>query len=477
MTIDLKNLTITKARNALDRGEFTAVDLTRGYLDRIEELNPEINAYLEVFDDALDQAKKADKVIKEGKATALTGIPISVKDNILIKGKRSTSASKILEGHVATYDATVIERLKEHHPVFLGRTNMDEFAMGASTETSAYGVTRNPHDPERVPGGSSGGAAAALAADMCLVSLGSDTAGSIRQPSAFCGLTGLKPTYGGVSRSGLMALGSSLDCIGPLTKTVEDAEIVWNIIRGQDSLDMTTIPEGIYEKNTKNKKDFVIGIPTFVSETEGIDDIIRSNYEESIAKLEKLGYKTKEVKLHNIKYSVPTYYVILPAEASSNLARVDGVKYGYHSKGKDLLDTYKKTRGEGFGKEVRRRIILGTYVLSAGYYDAYYNKAQAVRKLITEDFDKAFGDVDLIALPTTASPAFKLGEKTDDPVQMYLEDIFTVPANHAGLPAMTVPSGTTTVEGKELPLGFQLYAPRMQEHLLFEVGKDFEKSR
>lgn len=473
MQIDSKRLTIKKAHEALKRGDFSAVELTQAYLDVIAKKNKEINAYLEVFDDALESAKKADEMIKSGKAGLLTGIPCAVKDNILIQGKVASSASKILENYRATYDATVISKLKNEGVVFLGRTNMDEFAMGASTERSAFGVTRNPLDTERVPGGSSGGSAAAVAMDGALFALGSDTGGSIRQPASFCGLVGLKPTYGAVSRYGLMAMASSLDQIGPIAKTVGDAEIVFRAIYGQDSRDGTTISDGTYEKKKLGSKKPIIGIPRVFLGGDGIDKASLKIFEKAVETLKERGYETKDIQLPNIAYSIATYYIIVPAEVSSNMARYDGVRYGLHVSGKDGIDDYFKTRQAGLGREVIRRILLGTYVLSSGYYDAYYNRAGAVRKMITEDFLKAFEDVDLIATPTTVGPAFKIGQKNNDPVSMYLEDIFTSPANLTGLPAMSLPAGTVAVHGKDLPVGIHLIARHGNEETIFEAGKDF----
>jgi aspartyl-tRNA(Asn)/glutamyl-tRNA(Gln) amidotransferase subunit A len=471
--IDLASLTIEKAHMALTKGDFTAVELAQAYLDVIGKKNKEINAYLEVYDDVIQQAEVADKIIKAGKATPLTGIPFAIKDNILIQGKKASSASKILEGYSATYDATVIKKLKEAGAVFLGRANMDEFAMGGSTENSAFGVTKNPFDTERVAGGSSGGSAAAVAMDGALAALGSDTGGSIRQPASFCGLVGLKPTYGAVSRYGVMAMGSSLDQIGPFGKTVADAEIIFNIIKGKDANDGTTISETTYSPERVGKKKPIIGVPRHFLGGDGIAKSVIENFNASIEKLKKLGYEVQDVTLPNISYSLAIYYVIMPAEVSSNLSRFDGVKYGLHKDGKDGIDDYFVTRGDGFGKEARRRILLGTYVLSSGYYDAYYNRANAVRKILTQDFLDAFKKVDIILTPTTPAPAFKIGEKVSDPVAMYLEDIFTVTANLTGMPAITIPSGKAEVNGKSLPLGLQMTARHGDEKTLFEIGKDF----
>lgn len=471
--IDLKNLTITQAHEAMKRGDFSAVDLAQAYLDEIKEKDGEIHAYLEVFSDVLEQAKEADARFKNGTATLLTGVPFAIKDNILIKGRIASSASKILEKYHATYDATVIEKLKKEGVVFLGRTNMDEFAMGGSTENSAFGVTKNPYDTSRVAGGSSGGSAAAVAMNGALVALGSDTGGSIRQPASFCGLVGLKPTYGAISRYGVMAMGSSLDQIGPFGKTVADTEIIFNIIKGKDSQDGTTISGATYSPKKVGSQKPVIGVPRHFLGGEGLSKDVVANFEESLKKFEKLGYEIKEVTLPNISYSLAAYYIIMPAEVSSNLSRFDGVKYGLHKEGKDAIDDYFESRGTGFGKEARRRILLGTYVLSSGYYDAYYNRANALRRVIAQDFHKAFEKVDIILTPTTPTPAFKIGEKISDPVAMYLEDIFTVTANLTGMPAMSIPSGFSETEGKKMPLGIQMTARHGDEKTLFEVGKEF----
>ena len=470
--IDLKTLTIRKAHEDMKSGKYSAVELAQAYLEEINKKDKEIHAYLEVYTDVIEQAKLADKRFKDGTATLLTGIPFAIKDNILIKGRIASSASKILENYHATYDATVIEKLKKEGVVFIGRTNMDEFALGGSTEKSAYGLTRNPHDTNRVPGGTSGGSAASVAGMMSLVALGSDTGGSIRQPASFCGLVGLKPTYGRVSRYGAMAMGSSLDQIGPFGKTVEDAEIIYNVIKGQDIKDGTTISEKTYLIKKINKKP-VIGVPRHFLGGDGIKKDVLNNFNESLEKFKKLGYEVKDVVLPNIAYSLSVYYVIMPAEVSSNLTRFDGVRFGLHKDGANGIEDYFETRGAGFGKEARRRILLGTYVLSSGYYDAYYNRANAVRRIITADYVKAFENVDIIITPTTPAPAFKIGEKTADPVAMYLEDIFTVTANLTGMPAMSVPCGFSEVEGKKLPLGLQMTARHGEERVLFEVGKEF----
>lgn len=461
MKIDLKNLTIKKVQDAFEKGDFTSQELVEAYKDQIAKVNPEVHAYLEVFEG------------QEREGGLLSGIPCGIKDNILIQGHIASASSKILENYHATYDATVIKKLKGAGVVFLGRTNMDEFAMGGSTENSAYGPTKNPHDLGRVAGGSSGGSAAAVAMDGALFTLGTDTGGSIRQPASFCGLVGLKPTYGAVSRYGAMAMGSSLDQIGPITKTVTDAEIVFNIIKGKDEKDGTTIDENTYPKKRIGSKKPVIGVPREFLKGDGIDKDVLVSFDASLKKFRDMGYQIRDVELPNIAYSLPVYYVIMPAEVSSNMARYDGVRFGLHKDGKDIVDDYFETRRAGFGREVIRRILLGTYVLSSGYYDAYYNRAIAVRKMITDDFIKAFENVDLILTPTTPAPAFKLGEKTSDPVAMYLEDIFTVTANLTGMPAISIPCGFAEREGKKLPLGLQMTARHGDEDTLFEAGKEF----
>lgn len=471
MKIDLHKLDIKTAHEHLVKGDFSALELAQAYLDEIAKKNQGLNAYLEVYDDVVTQAKHADSLIAGKKATLLTGIPFALKDNILIKGKIASSSSKILENYHATYDATVITKLKEAGAVFLGRTNMDEFAMGSSTENSAYGPTKNPYDMSRVPGGSSGGSAAAVAGDVALVALGSDTGGSIRQPASLCGVVGLKTTYGAVSRYGLMAMGSSLDQIGPISKTVGDAEIVFNTIRGQDSMDSTTISEDIYAHSSKKK--LVVGVPKDLLSQKGLHPDVVSNFKESLEKIRALGFEIKEIDMPDMSQALAVYYILMPAEVSSNLARFDGVKFGLHKDGKDLLDDYLTTRKEGFGKEVRRRILLGTYVLSTGYYDAYYNKAIALKDDMTTRFKKLFESVDIILTPTTPTSAFKIGEKTSDPLEMYLADIFTVTANIVGVPALSVPSGFSEQSGKKLPLGIQFMATHGGEQNLFEIGKKF----
>ncbi len=473
---DFKNLTIRRAVEMLQKGEVTAEGLAVWCLEEIKKRDSDIHAYLEVFSDVLDQAKEADRRMKAGEKGPLLGIPIAVKDNILIKGRRAGSASKILENYVASYDSTVAEKLKKAGAVLVGRTNMDEFAMGSSTENSAYGPSRNPIDLSRVPGGSSGGSAASVAGGLSLGALGSDTGGSIRQPASFCGLVGFKPTYGAVSRHGLMAMGSSLDVIGPITKTAEDAETIFNVLRGKDSFDSTSIDVGQIKHGKEKLK--VADITDFIEEVGegGADKDVMADYAKAIDRLKSIGYEVFKPKtdLSVLRYSLATYYVIMPAEVSTNLARFDGIKYGFSfDSGKDLISDYKKTRALGFGKEVRRRILLGTYVLSAGYYDAYYGKAMEVRELLGRTLKELWSEVDLMVMPTTPTPAFKFGENTDDPLKMYLADVFTVTANMVGAPAISVPSGFVEREAVGLPLGLQIMAPVGEDELIFKVAKDF----
>ncbi|MEK7627958.1 MAG: Asp-tRNA(Asn)/Glu-tRNA(Gln) amidotransferase subunit GatA [Patescibacteria group bacterium] len=469
--MDTAKLTIAGARRALDAKEYSAVELVRAFRTVAEKENPALNAYLEIFSDSEQQAKEADITIAQGSAGPLTGIPLAIKDNILINGHRAGAASKILEGYVAPYDATVIARLKKQHAVFMGRTNMDEFAMGSSTENSAYGVTKHPLDPTRVPGGSSGGSAVAVAAHLALGALGSDTGGSIRQPAGLCGVVGLKTTYGMVSRYGLMAMGSSLDQIGPFAHTVEDARLLFDAIKGHDSLDSTSLPNGFFPNDAGLKKR--VGVPRAFLQA-GIDADVLARFEETLAYLKKQGHTIVDVAIPSLAHALAVYYIIMPAEASTNLARFDGIRFGLSVDSDDIIDVYKKTRGMGFGREVRRRILVGTFVLSSGYVDAYYRKAIAVRNVIRNDFKKAFTDVDVIVTPTSPTPAFKAGEK-EDPLAMYAADIFTVPVNLAGVPAISVPTGSVARDGINLPVGFQIIAPMGREDRLFTVGSVVEK--
>ena len=471
------NMTIAEAHRAMKEGELSAERLAGNFLAAIREKNDTIGAYLEVWEEsAMEDARRADEMFQEGRATAMTGIPVALKDNILSEGKEVSAASRILKGYRAPYDAHVVRLLRSAGAVFLGRVNMDEFAMGSSTENSAFGITRNPHDEDRVPGGSSGGSAAAVAAGMALCALGSDTGGSIRQPAAFCGVVGFKPTYGAVSRRGLIAMGSSLDQIGPLAKTVADAETLFFAIAGHDEKDATSVAwaeERINRFNPKEK--LTIGVPRDFVEAEGVDKDVVERFNAVLSALREKGHEVKDISLPNLRHALAAYYIIMPAESSTNLARFDGVRYGTRSEGESGIGDYMRTRGEGFGKEVRRRILLGTFVLSAGYKDAYYEKAMRVRDAIRGDFEDAFRAVDVIATPTTPSPAFRIGEKTKDPLAMYAADMFTVPANLAGIPALSVPCGSAIRDGKKLPLGIHLAAPHFGEKALFFAGKEVEK--
>lgn len=483
--MDLKNLTIKKFHQGLVDKEFSASEITKEYFSYIEKEDVKINAYLSLNKDgALESAKEIDaKVIAGENIGLIDGVPIAIKDSILIKGLPATAASKILENYKASYDATVISKLKKADAVFLGKTNMDEFAMGSSTENSAFKITKNPHDLERVPGGTSGGSAAAVASDMAIVSLGSDTGGSIRQPASFCGVVGLKPTYGAVSRFGLMATASSLDQIGPFGKTVEDTAILFNEIKGKDENDSTSVDkdyeDSILNPNLERVRKLKIGIPKEYF-GEGLDSHTQKAIDSAVGNLKGLGFEFKEISLPHTKYALSCYYIIMPAEVSANLARFDGIRYARiqneEFKAQNLRDIYFKQKGIGFGAEAIRRILLGTFVLSSGYYDAYYSKAQKVRRLIKEDFDKAFdlsaGGVDVILAPISPTPAFKIGEKIDDPLSMYLSDIFTISLNLAGLPGISIP--VKGVNG--LPVGFQLIGNYFREADILGIGRVYENS-
>ncbi len=475
--MELENITIKEIHEGLLKKEFSAEELTKSYLEKIEKEDKNIHSFLTVSEDlAFFQARKIDETIVKGKnIPLLAGIPFAVKDIILVKGVRCTAGSKILENYIAPYDATCIKSLKKQGAVILGKTNLDEFAMGSSTENSAFGLTKNPLDITRVPGGSSGGSAAAVAADFCLFSLGSETGGSVRQPASFCGVVGLKPTYGAVSRYGLIAFASSLDQIGPLTKTVEDCKIVFDAIRGKDPRDSTSVESKISGFNLQ-VSNLRIGVPKeyFI---EGADPKVIKLVEKAIKKYEERGAKVVEISLPHTEYALPCYYIIAPSEASANLARYDGIKYGLSKtksqkpKVKTLMDVYLQSRGEGFGDEVRRRIMLGTYALSSGYYEAYYVRAQKVRTLIKKDFDKAFEKVDVIFTPTSPTTAFKIGEKAKDPLQMYLSDIFTASINLAELPAISIPCG----KSQNLPVGLQIIGKPFEEEKIMDIAQIFEK--
>ncbi len=463
--MNLNELTITDASKKLASGEITSVALTEACLAEIEKRNGSLNAYLEVFEDVLDQAKEADARRSKGENHPLLGIPLAIKDNILIEGRRASAGSRMLENYVATYDATIIRKLREAGAVFLGRTNMDEFAHGSSTENSAFGPAKNPLDESRVPGGSSGGSAAAVAAHMALGALGTDTGGSIREPASFTGLVGYKPTYGAVSRSGLIAMGSSLDQAGPLAKSIEDAALMFETIRGMDPLDSTTIPDGLYDSPHKDKR---VGVPRHLL-SKGVEPDVLEAFELSLEKLRSRGFEVVDIELPSAGLALAVYYIIMPAEVSTNLARFDGVRYGRSEKGTSLVDDYAQSRS-GFGPEARRRIMLGTYVLSSGYYDAYYGKATRARERLRAEVSDVLKGVCAIATPTTTGPATTLGEKAD-PLSMYLLDIFTVTANLTGNPAISIPMGTVVRGGKDLPVGIQFTAAHGDDASLFELGK------
>lgn len=468
--IELKNLTIEKAHESLKKGDYTVAELCDAYLAVIKEKNPDINAYLELYTDVMDQAKIAQAKFVDGSATLLTGIPLAIKDNMLIKGKRVTGASKILENYTASYTATAVQNLIDQGVVFLGRTNMDEFAMGSSVQTSAYGVTRNPFDRERVPGGSSGGSSAAVAMYGALAALGSETCGSIRQPAAYTGLVGFKPTYGSISRSGLIAMANSLDQICPLSRTVRDAEIIHNALASCDPLDGTTVPmeKRVAKPRTKTMK---IAVPSDVMRGEGMDKEVHEAFVQSIETFKKLGYEIVPMDFPYLPYSLAVYYVVMPSELSTNLERLDGIRYGYHAKDtKSLFDFYSKTRGDGFGRESRRRIVLGMYALL--HDGKYYRQATKLRNEITKEIDRAFETVDFYITPTAPTLPFKIGEKMTDPVAMYYSDVYSAPANLSGCPAIALPTGFTQ-EG--LPTSVQITAPRWEDKELFAIGKEFER--
>lgn len=463
-------MTVTELREKFIAGSYSPVEALADALAAIKDQDDEVNAYLEVFSDLESEAEKAREFFaKDGEqAPSLCGVPVAVKNNILIKGKKATGGSKILENYTATYDATVVEKLKAAGAILIGSTNLDEFAMGSSTENSAFGPTKNPVDLERVPGGSSGGSAAAVAMGSVPVAIGTDTGGSIRQPASFCGLVGFKPTYGAVSRYGLMAMGSSFDQAGPLTTSVADAEIVHNVMAGKDKMDATTIAADTYPEVAIKDK-YRIGIPRdFLKE--GVDEDVMEQFEKQIEALVAAGHEVVDIELPLFKTGLAAYYISIPAEVSSNLARYDGMRYGVRVEGDDLLGDYINSRAAGFGDEVKRRILIGTYVLSSGYYDAYYGKAEALRRMMREELAEIFKSVDIIMTPTTATPAFKLGEITD-PLAAYAQDIFTVPVNLTGVPAISLPSGTVDREGKALPVGVQYIAPHAGDARLFDFGK------
>ncbi len=475
--MELYELTIHQLNEKLKSKQVSSVEATKAVLSRIDTVEDKVHSFVTVSrDEAIKQAEEADRRIAAGDSRPLTGIPIAVKDIFCTEGIRTTCSSKILENFIPPYDSTVVARLKREGAVIVGKTNMDEFAMGSSSETSYFGKTRNPWDLERVPGGSSGGSAAAVAASECIASIGTDTGGSIRQPAALCGIVGLKPTYGRVSRYGMIAFASSLDQGGPMTKDVRDAATMLQVMAGHDRMDSTCadIPVPDYAKAlTGNIKGLKIGLPKeyFI---EGMDKEVEAAAMTAVKDMERLGAEVVEITLPHTEYAVAVYYLVATAEASSNLARFDGVKYGYRTQGaKDLLDMYKRSRAEGFGSEVKRRIMLGTYALSSGYYDAYYLKAQKARTLIKKDFDDAFKKCDVIVTPTAPTPAFKIGEKTEDPLQMYLSDIFTISVNLAGLPAISLPCGFTS---GNLPIGLQIIGKGFDEETVLRAAHSYEQA-
>lgn len=471
----MHTLTLAQIVSGLSSKEFSSLELTQHFLGRIKQFDGDINSFITITDElALNQAKTADALIAKGEASALTGVPFAHKDIFCTEGIRTSCGSKMLDNFIAPYNATVIENFNQQHAVCLGKTNMDEFAMGSSNETSFYGAVKNPWNTDYVPGGSSGGSAAAVAALMAPAATGTDTGGSIRQPAALCGLTGLKPTYGRVSRYGMIAFASSLDQAGPMARSAEDAAIMLNTMQGFDSKDSTSLNvenEDFTADLNKPLTGLKIGLPKEYF-GESLDSEVAKQVEDALAVYKNLGATLVEISLEHTQQAVPAYYVIAPAEASANLSRFDGVRYGYRCDNpKDLMDMYLRSRGEGFGEEVKRRILIGTYALSAGFYDAYYKKAQQIRRLIKNDFNKAFEQADIIASPTTPSPAFKLGEKTSDPVQMYLEDIYTIAANLAGLPALSMPCGYKN----ELPIGLQLIGNSFAEARLLNAAHAYQK--
>jgi aspartyl-tRNA(Asn)/glutamyl-tRNA(Gln) amidotransferase subunit A len=474
--MDLNTLTIDSTRTAIATKQITASELVEQFYGKIKAEDREVHAYLTLSEDrALKQAKHIDDLVSKGDPLPpLAGVPLGIKDVMVTNGIRTTAGSKTLGNFIPPYDCTAVARLEAAGAIVLGKMNCDEFAMGSSNENSAYGPVRNPRDTSRVPGGSSGGSAAAVAAGTAVATLGSDTGGSIRQPASFCGVVGLMPTYGRVSRYGLIAFASSLDHIGPLTKTVKDAAILLRVIAGRDPLDSTSadVPVPDYEADlAKPVADLKIGVPKEYF-SEGLDAEVRTAVEAGIAKLRSAGCEIIPISLEHTAYAIPTYYVIATAEASANLARFDGVRYGYRAKGaRTLAEMYRKSRDEGFGAEVKRRIMLGTYALSSGYYDAYYLKAQRVRTLLTRDFEQAFQKVDAIVTPTAPTPAFRLGEKSDDPLSMYLADIYTVTADLAGIPGISVPCGQTQ---SGLPIGLQVLGRHFDESTVLRVAAAIE---
>ena len=469
--MQLYQYTIAAARKGLDNGDFTSVELTQSCLDRIAERNDEINAFVTVTAElALEEAKKADERIAAGTQEMLTGIPFSVKDAICTLDVRSTASAKILDTYVAPYEATVIERIRAQGAVLVGKNNCDSFGHGASNENSMYGPVRNPHDPSKVAGGSSGGSAAAVADDQCIFSIAEDTGGSIRQPASLCGVYGLRPSYGRNSRYGIMPMASSFDTVGPMAKTAEDIAILMEVMAGVDAKDATTVPDAVpaYTKDMHtDMKGLRVGVPKEYFELDGLDPEVKAAVEAKIETLKEQGATIVDVSLPHTKYAIPVYYIAVPSEDSSNMGRIDGIRYGVQSDMENLYDTYAHSRAHGFPEEVKRRIMVGTYALSAGYYDAYYRKAQQVRTLIRQDFDTVFADVDVLITPTSPFPAFGVGEKADDVLAMYLADVFVSPGAVAGIPGLSVPIGNTK-DG--LPIGMQILGPRLGESILLSIA-------
>ena len=484
----LDTLTIKSFGEGLRKKEFSAFEMAQAYFSRIKEEDKKIGAYLSLNEeDALKNAERVDASLAEGKTLGdLAGVPLAVKDNILVKNLPATAGSRILENYSAVYDAGIVKKLKEEGVIILGKTNLDEFAMGSSTENSGFQITKNPHDVKRVPGGSSGGSAAAVASNQALAALGSDTGGSVRQPAALCGVVGLRPTYGAVSRSGLIAMASSLDQIGPLAKTVEDTAILFNSLIEKDVLDSTSVgknyDEELLKLDTGRLRKLRIGLPDEYFPKE-LDKEVRAAIAGVVEKLKGLKFEFKRISLPHTKYALSCYYIIVPAEVSANLARLDGIRYSridFKENIKGLNDIYLKQRGEGFGVETKRRVILGNFVLSSGYHDEYYNKAQQARSMVRHDFEEAFHEVDVILSPTTPTPAFKIGEKVADPLDMYMADLFTIPPGLAGLPAISIPAGHIATDAEayktKLPIGFQLIGRQWREADILGIGRIYEQS-
>jgi len=470
--MNLNELTIEQARAGLDKKEFTSVELTQACLDRIKERNDEINAFITVTEElALEEAKKADEMIARGEQKMLTGIPYSVKDAIVTKDVRSTASAKILDNYIPPFEATVIKKIREQGAVLVGKTNCDAFGHGASNEQSMYGPVKNPHDTSKVAGGSSGGSAASVADHQCLFSIAEDTGGSIRQPAALCGVYGIRPSYGRNSRYGIMPMASSLDTVGPMAKTAKDIAILMEVMAGADAKDATTVPDGVPVYSEEIEKleigNLRVGVPKEYFEIEGLDPEVKEAIENKIKALKDAGAEIVAVSLPHTKYAIPVYYIAVPSEDSSNLGRMDGIRYGVQADMDTLYETYAHSRAHGFPEEVKRRIMVGTYALSAGYYDAYYRKAQQVRTLIMQDFDNVFNDVDVLITPTSPFPAFGIGEKKDDVIAMYLADVFVSPGAVAGIPGISVPAGNTK-DG--LPIGLQIMGPRLGESKILQVA-------